>query len=636
MCGITGFYGHFEQSDLKKMTDAIAHRGPDGSGLWQEDNVGLGHRRLSIIDTSEAAAQPMLSHDDRYAVSFNGEVYNFKDLSADLISRGYSFNENSDTAILAPLYDAYGEKMLDKLEGIFAFAIYDRQTKGLFIARDHAGIKPLYYTETERGLAFSSELKSLLYLEDVAKDIDGEAMFSYLQYLWCPGERTMLSSIKKLLPGHYMAISASKEIEMNCWYDPPLPDKRISNKATHQELLDLIDETVNAQRISDVPLGSFLSGGVDSSAVVESMARQKDETFDAFCIGFEGIDFTSEGFSDDSTHAQKLADTVPQVNLHHLHVTPTLFEKLPEMIYHLDEPQTDPAPLLVQAICRDAKSRGIKVLMSGTGADDMFSGYRRHQAIQLQDKVRYIPAACRRTGLAFLEKIAPNNNLRRRLSKLKQLVENDLEKLLVDSYKYTPDMQLLTLLDDDLKEAFQHRMADHLELRLSMTEGTAGLERLLDLELHGFLPDHNLNYTDKLSMAEGVEVRVPFVTKEMKKLANRIPVGEKATVREAKCFMKKALEQRLPHGILYRSKTGFGAPIRIWLMGEALPWLKSIVLSDRLMHRGLFKRSAIESLIEDTRLDKVDGAYTLLTILTMELWFRQFVDSDVPIIERYM
>ena len=246
-----------------------------------------------------------------------------------------------------------------------------------------------------------------------------------------------------------------------------------------------------------------------------------------------------------------------------------------------------------------------------------------------------MPAFLRGAGLSVLTSLLPNSNLKRRVERLKEVVVDNGENFILNSFKYTPDMQLLKVLDEDLSQVFMHKMADHLEMRLSSTEGSPMLERMLDLELHGFLPDHNLNYTDKLSMAEGVEVRVPFVTQEMKELACRIPTNEKANISSAKNFMKSALEGRLPHDVLYRSKTGFGAPIRSWLMGEALPWLKEIVLSERLNNRGLFKRSAVEMLIEDTKSAKVDGAYTLLTILTMELWFRQFMDVDVPTIERF-
>jgi asparagine synthase (glutamine-hydrolysing) len=281
MCGLAGFVGSFEPSLLKNMTDAIAHRGPDGEGHWIDgmQGVGLGHRRLSIIDLSEAASQPMSAVRNRYMVVFNGEIYNYKTLAADLKRRGYQFNEKSDTAILGPLYDSYGPGMLNKLNGIFSIAIWDRKDQTLFVARDHLGIKPLYYALCEKGLLFASEMKALLQHEALPRSMNPTAMFNSLTYLWSAGEDTMFGDVKKLLPGHYMLYS-EEGLRVKTWYTPPMPelDKKgqpiydKSLKPVH--LLDLFDDVVRDQLVADVPVGAFLSGGVDSSAIVASIMAQ--------------------------------------------------------------------------------------------------------------------------------------------------------------------------------------------------------------------------------------------------------------------------------------------------------------------------------------------------------------------------
>lgn len=630
MCGIAGFFHpEYTFQNLKDMTDTLAHRGPDGEGQFFASPIGLGHRRLSIIDTSTAASQPMKSSCGRYITIFNGEIYNFKDLAQTLKTKGYQFNENSDTAVLAPLYDLYGTDMLNHLEGIFTFAIYNTFSQKLFIARDHAGVKPLYYTQNAEGIAFASELKALLHLPHIKKDIDGEALFSYLSYLWCPGERTLLADVKKLLPGHYITVEKGV-IDITCWYSPEIVPESEKRCPTHSQLLELIDSTVSSQSISDVPLGSFLSGGVDSSAIVDSLARQEKEPFNTFCIGFNGAKMSDEGFGDDAPYAEKVAALHPHVKLNHLTANANIFKQLPEMVYHLDEPQADIAPLFVKSICEDARQKGIKVLMSGAGADDIFSGYRRHQTAMLYDKVSVIPTPLRKALCAPLHIPAFGKNLNRKIKKLLEVIEKDSFNSLISAFYFSPQSQWLHLLQEDLQNAYVHKNADHLEQVVSESTSCAHIEKMLDLELHGFLPDHNLNYTDKLSMAAGVEVRVPFVTKEMKAFANQIPSKNKASLSQAKLFLKNALEARLPKDVLYRSKTGFGAPIRSWLTGEALPWVKELLLSDKASSRGIFNPASVEQLILRTASGKEDGTYTLLTLLVIEIWFRQFIDAPVP------
>ena len=623
MCGIAGYVGNFNESILKKMTDKIAHRGPDGSGHWVCKEAGLGHRRLSIIDLSEQASQPMEAVEGRYQIVFNGEIYNFKALAADLKAKGYVFNENSDTAILAPLYDAYGESMVHKLDGIFAFAIWDKQEKSLFAARDHLGMKPFYYAETSKGFVFSSELKALLEIEQLEREIDHEAVLSYVRYLWCAGEHTMLKGVKKLLPGHFMTVSEDCLCLISKWYDVPLTQNH--EEKTPEELLSLFDEVVADQTVSDVPVGAFLSGGVDSSAIVTSMKKHLDEPFDTFCIGFEGTEMAEEGFSNDKIYADEVAKQAG-VNLHHITIQENFVHDLKDMVFNLDEPQADPAPLFVKRICKEAKEKGVKVMLSGSGGDDVFSGYRRHQVTAMLEKYDYIPEKLQTLAVGVLKNLAHKKYLKRRLSKLHEILKSPKDKRLLHAFYYTEPKVLYPLLGAELKQAYDHQTADYLEQVLESTKDFSSLDRQLNLELHGFLPDHNLNYTDKMSMASGVEVRTPFTSKKIIDFAFKLPLHQKVQGREAKWLLKKALEKRLSPEILYRSKAGFGAPVRHWLLKEE-EFVRSVLFSKRAMVRGLFNAAAMKKLLENTKAGKIDGSYTILSLLVIELWINMFIEN---------
>jgi len=637
MCGIAGFVGGFDQTLLKQMTDVIAHRGPDGEGQWySEDNtVALGHRRLSIIDLSDAAKQPMLSQDSRYTVVFNGEIYNFHQLAKEMQERGYEFNENSDTAILAPLYDCFGPKMLDSLDGIFAFAIWDNVEKTLFAARDHLGIKPFYYSKTEKGLLFASEIKALLQETTVDKEINPEGLFAYLTYLWSPGAHTMLKSVKKLLPGHYMLIEKSGEYQLHEWYKTPQPElinsKPKYNKQTSpSDVLNLLDEVVNEQLVSDVPLGTFLSGGVDSSAIAASIALQDERTLQAFCMRFNGdASMKEEGFSEDIEYARQVAAAYPNIHLNEVTVDSTCLDGLEEMVYFLDEPQADPAPLYVREISKQARDQGIKVLMSGTGGDDIFSGYRRHHVTNFMHKMRFVPHICMSSFASLLNRFPVSGGLKRRFNKLSGLLQNtDIEKALIESFHYTSKHTLFGLLEPEWKQRYLDKQVDHLETSLSETKGQHPLNQQLYMEQHGFLPDHNLNYTDKLGMAEGMEIRVPLLDKRMLDMAATLPPQMKIKGNNTKYIFKKALEGRLSKDVLYRSKAGFGAPMRQWLTTVAADKVEELLFSRTFEERGIFNISNVKTLWENTKNGTQDGAYTLFSLMVIELWFRQFIDQS--------
>lgn len=638
MCGIAGFLGNFGNGVTERLEQALAHRGPDGVGIFEdkEHSVGLVHRRLSIIDLSQAARQPMEAVGGRYQVVFNGEIYNFKQLAVELKFKHYDFNMASDTAVLGPLYDMLAiEDMLDKLEGMFAFAIWDAKAKEMVIARDGLGIKPLYYADVpNRGLMFASELKALLPFVGAGSEPDVEALADYLTLLWSPGERTMVRGIKKLRPGHALKAKMDKNGKVAIrewrWYTPPLPKRDAKGKGVYDDFIspatvrDLLQDVVEEQCVSDVPVGAFLSGGVDSSAIVAAMVKGGMPPAQTYCIGFSDAGMAGEGFSDDMTYARKVAKHL-KVPLKPIVVDAKgILNRLPDLAFTLDEPQADPAPLLVRDICAAARADGIKVMMSGTGGDDVFSGYRRHviaRARQMLGDWRK-PAV---KGLHAVEWGAGKfglKNIQRRAGGVAGLFGVDDDTFLKNAFMTNSNADAWHLLRADWREGLKDGWRNALDEAREESEGHDLLNRLLYMELFGFLPDHNLNYGDKASMAEGVEVRVPLIDRRLLKLmANVDPRRKLRGLTGAKYMLKQAMRHELPHDVLYRSKAGFGAPVRSWLIGDGKALVEDTLFSTTLA-KEWFDPQALMAFWHATKHGKVDGAYTILA-LCMAVWWRE-------------
>jgi asparagine synthase (glutamine-hydrolysing) len=631
MCGIAGFLGAWPPASLEAMADGVRHRGPDGYGVWwsEADQIGLAHRRLAIIDCTAGAAQPMASCAGRYRVVFNGEIYNFRALAAELKEQGYRFNERSDTAILGPLYDVYGPEMLCRLNGIFAFAIWDSAKRRLFAARDAFGVKPFYYAATDRGFAFASEIKALLPIAGIDRSIDTAALRDYLVHLWSPGARTMFESVKKLLPGHYVLVEDGAEPQFHAWSEQSLgaqdcsPIERPTASNAQAELLALFDEVVADQCVSDVPIGAFLSGGVDSSAIVASMVATGHRPVRTYCVGFDGDGLTEEGFGDDLTFARRFAATVG-VPLEPIVVQPMEGADLERLVYQLEEPQADPAPLYVEAISKAARADGIKVLMSGAGGDDIFSGYRRHSAAALRAQAGSLGpwAGKLATKAAHLSR----GPLRRQLAKIGYMLDGSDEQFLIRAFEFTPLADVEGCLSANMLRCRSTAGQNELEKALARSAGAHLLDRMLLMERAGFLPDHNLNYTDKASMAAGVEIRVPFLDERLVAFADRMAPDLKVRGSRAKWLLKEALRGRLPDSILDRKKTGFGAPVRLWVAGPMRPMIEDVFASASFRERGLFDLPGVRKLFADTLSGRRDGAYLILAIVMVELWLRRFSD----------
>jgi asparagine synthase (glutamine-hydrolysing) len=634
LCGIAGFVGRFDERVLAKMGAALAHRGPDGGGTWVDatSEVGFVHRRLSIIDLSEAASQPMSSTCGRYQTVFNGEIYNFKEVATFLKEKGYELNMNSDTAVLAPLYDLEGPAMLERLEAMFAFAIWDARNKELFIARDHAGIKPLYYSVGAKGLAFASELKALEpLLED--RSLDAIAMAEYVSFLWTPGERTMFAGVRKLRPGHYLKVTAGEvppKVEDVRWCRPPraqlvegLPV--YDHTKTSARLLKVLDSVVAEQCTSDVPVGAFLSGGVDSSAVVASMVATGNRPAQTYCIGFAGEGMAAEGFEDDLRFAELVAKhlNVPFKALT-VEMEP-LLSRLPELAFVLDEPTADPAPLFVEDIAAEARRDGIKVLLSGSGGDDVFSGYRRHVAARWRQRLGPFSVLARKGAVT----VGPLLGLagKRRSERLAELLTGDDDNFLLKAFQTNSVPEAWKLLKCAHRRGMAHGFVNALTEARAESCGENLLNRLLYMELFGFLPDHNLNYTDKATMLTGVEGRVPLTDRRLLTYMADVAPAIKMGGGVVKWFFKKAVAPRLPRAVITRAKTGFGAPMTTWLRSGAGRKIMEGALLDSAFVKEWYDLAAVEALWRDTVSGRANGTYACLSVAMQAWWAERFCST---------
>ena len=647
MCGIAGVQGEFPADLLQRMTDRVAHRGPDGEGaLWldvpNEMRTGLGHRRLAIIDLSAAGCQPMVL--GAIALVFNGEIYNYRELRAELAAAGHRFTTQTDSEVLLHLYQRDGLDMLRHLNGIYAFAIHDARISGrpagvgrgaLFLARDQIGVKPLYYSITPQGFLFASEIKALLCDAAIKREIDPLALQQMLAYLWTPAPRTMLSSVRKVEPGCAMVVHRGAVVRQWRHYRLPYDGQRDLRPRAQiaAELQRRVEDAVRRQLVADVPVGAFLSGGLDSSAVVAMMRRaQPDQKIQCFCIGF-GDDVEDEGNPADLPYARRVAKHL-RVDLEEIRIGAGAIGRLEEMVALLDEPQADPAPINALFIAERARALGIPVLLSGAGGDDIFSGYRRHRALQFERWWAWLPHAARAGIQSAAEAAATGGGNRqggvfgRRVTKMFAHAGEDAERRLISYFWWSPDRLRRNLYSADF--AAQIGAADAAEpLRASLAEISAEhdpLQRMLYLETRHFLADHNLNYTDRAGMSAGVEVRVPLLDVELVDFAARIPASMKQSGREGKSIFREAMRGVLPHEVVYRPKSGFGAPLRRWLRHELRDQVEETLDAAVLRRRGYFDPRAIRALIDDDRLGRIDGSYTIFALMCFELWCRRFID----------
>lgn len=651
MCGISGLVNCGDGETLERMTCVLAHRGPDDSGVWEQrcsdgSYVGLGSRRLAIIDLSPSGHMPMCNEDRTIWITYNGEIYNFAELRRELQSKGYRFASDTDTEVVLHLYEEEGPDCVKRLNGMFAFGLCDLRsgTPELFLARDHFGVKPCYYAQVGRGLAFASEVKALLQVRGVAPEIDPEALHQYLTFLWVPDPRTMFRGIHKLPAGH-SAIFRNGELKLTKYWDLTFPAAGATFPRREADLAEEIRErfarSVEAQMVSDVPIGAFLSAGLDSSSIVAMMTQAARGAVRTYTITFPPKYRIGETTLDDPDVAARLARHLGCEN-QQIVVEPDVADLLPRLTWHMDEPTADPAIITAYLVCREARKQAT-VLLSGVGGDELFAGYRKHAAHYWAQAYQKVPAALRGllepalAGLPSLRGTPVKGRLR-------------LAKKMARSASLPPAERFImncTYLDAEQKAGlYTPELRDELTASEPAVRHLASFEQVRDadflnqmlyLDTKIFMVSLNLTYNDKMSMASSVEVRVPFLDRELAEfVAWNVPpnLKLKGLLRPTtKYIFRKAMQDILPREVLNQPKAGFAAPVDYWLAHDLKEMVDDLLCESRVHDRGLFRPEAIQRFVNEHRAGTQDWSMQIWQFLTLELWMQTFLDGGARNIE---
>lgn len=639
MCGIAGIYAPGGATGDPSLHLLMRRRGPDDAGTWDDPQgrIHLAHRRLSIIDTSSAGHQPMRSRDGRVVMVYNGEIYNFMELRRSLEAAGERFDGHSDSEVLLALFSREGPECLKRLNGIFAVAFWEIDSGTLTLARDPMGIKPLYVARRAGGVAFASEMKALLRTGLVEPRLDPEAVLRHIGFLWSPGGQTLVEGIAKVEPGQVLQFRSGlpeREWRYRDIAYAPVSERELAADVAATQVAAAVETAVQRQMVSDVPLGAFLSGGLDSSAIAAFAQKHvaAGSKLQCFSIRLLGEAIGDEGFADDLPYARRVADFLG-VDLHVVEVGSDILDRVAEMVYFLDEPTPDPAALNALSISELARSHGIKVLLSGAGGDDIFTGYRRHFALLQEKWWAWMPQGARALLSGAARQLPAGHPALRRAAKAFQYAGQDASTRMASYFLWLEPARALRLLSPE----FRGRMSTDamytpmLASLARLGDGVEPLNRMLYLEGKHFLADHNLNYTDKMGMAAGVEVRVPLLDLDLVDLAARLPTAYKQHGRTGKWILKRAMEPYLPRDVIYRPKTGFGAPLRKWLHGP-LAGLVDETLSERSVRaRGILDAGEVRKLLADDRTGRLDASYPIFALVCLELWCRQHIDGSYPV-----
>jgi asparagine synthase (glutamine-hydrolysing) len=632
VCGIAGYYGSAGPRLLGRMLDAIRHRGPDAVGEYCDPDgassrssaaVALGHRRLSVIDLSARSDQPFRKNG--LVIVYNGEIYNYRDLAAELRCIGAEFITNSDTEVVVEAWRHWGAGCLRRLRGMFAFALYDERTKILYLARDPLGIKPLFIFRDVAGLVFASEPKAILRATGPLA-IDWTGIVASLLYGWVPESHCAYLGMRKLQPGTWAECRPNGEYHEVKYFDVDQlvePHSRFPIGAS--ELRAVIEESVAAHTIADVRVAVLLSGGLDSSIVTALAARQLS-ALDCFTIRFRTEDSAFEAMPDDP-HYARLVARLCGVPLHEIEISPKLGSQLSEIVRVLDEPIGDAAAINTLLICQAARAVGAKVLLSGMGADEMFGGYRRHSANILARRYRYLPRPLRHGLIEPIVKHLPVASVergyryRRWAKRFIQFASLDEASAYRRSYTYYGEAGLARVLAPELLPIAKQLIEEHAEI---YAEGPADdhVNRMCLTDIKMFLPGLNLTYSDRASMAASTELRVPFVDVKVLEAAFRVPGVAKNSGRAGKVILKKAAAAWLPGQVIYRPKSAFGAPLRSWIRRDLAEMVDDLLIDNGLGSRGLLRRDVLIDMIREDREGIADHGQRIWNLLTLELWFR--------------
>lgn len=646
MCGIAGIIDLEPEKHIRPMLASLEHRGRDDQGVWTADSIDdygrkvcLGHRRLAIIDPSPAGHEPMLSSDGRYVLTFNGEIYNYKELRKQLKSLGHRFRTDSDAEVLLAAFAQWDHECVSRLNGMFAFAVWDNLDRTLTLARDHVGIKPLYYVHSQGrngapgAFIFASEIKAILATGLIERALDPESLHQFLTFLWAPDPHTLFQGVKTLPPAHVLRFHHD-DVRINQWWDVSFDEiEEGRNDAWWQErVLEILDLVVKMEMVADVPLGSFLSGGIDSSGIVAMMKRHSNgRRIGTYTVGIESEDLRYDIIPDDVKWARRVNEQL-RTDYHEIMLQPEVAGLLPKLVYHMEEPPIDMAipSYLVSRAARET----LTVMLSGMGGDEVFAGYPRQMAMKIAGAFDPIPNLIRRPFMKTVAHAFPGGlpgRLTAPLRNAKKFARSaalDFENRYLGYGTYFTDDAKQRLYSDEWRSrtAGYDPYAMHRGY-FARVKHAAPLNRLLYVDLKTFLPCLNLMTTDKTSMAVNLEVRVPFLNREMIEFTARMPAHLKLRGLKRKYVLKRALEGILPDDVVWRKKAGFGAPIRSWLRGPLRPLVSDLLSEETVRRRGLFRPKEVKRVVDANFSGREDFNLQVFQLLGLELWQRQFIDG---------
>ena len=645
MCGISGLVNCGNREALSRMTHVQAHRGPDDSGLWEQrfpdgSYIGLGSRRLAILDLSASGHMPMANEERSVFITYNGEVYNFADLRHELQVKGYRFASDTDTEVVLHLFEEEGPDCVKRLNGIFAFAICDMRSSSpvLFMARDHFGVKPFYYWYRGRQFAFASEIKALLEVPGIEPELDHESLHQYLTFLWVPDPKTIFRNILKLEAGHY-AILKGGELSITQYWDLRFPPQGQPHERLEEDLTDEIGErfrqSVKAQMVSDVPIGAFLSAGLDSSSIVAMMSRATNQPVRTYTITFPGKYRLGETTLDNPEVPARLARQLGCEN-EQIVVEPDVARLLPQLTWHMDEPTADPAIIAAYLVCHEARKQAT-VLLSGIGGDELFAGYRKHAAHYWAEQYQKCPGILRRMAEAAIAHlpgfrgttIKGSARLAKKMARSASL--NSVDRFIMNC-TYLDKGQKSGLYSDELaSELSSTNPAGRHQGAFREVQNADFLNQMLYLDTKIFMVSLNLTYNDKMSMASSVEVRVPFLDRELAEfVAWNVPPHLKLHGffrPTTKYIFRQAMRGILPREVLRQPKAGFAAPVDYWLAHDLKEMVDDLLSESQIRRRGLFRPEAVRTFIEEHRRGTQDWSMQIWQFLTLELWSRVFLDG---------
>lgn len=628
MCGICGIY-NFKNNNpinadlLLQMCEVLKHRGPDDQGIWSRNKIGLGHRRLSIIDLSSQGHQPMSNENGAIWIVFNGEIYNFLEIRENLIKRGHKFKSNTDTEVIIHLYEEKGNNCVNDLRGMFAFAIWDEKNKKMLLARDRIGKKPLYYMVDNRRLIFASEIKSILQDETVKKEIDFEALDDFLTFQCILAPKTIFKGIKKLLPGHILVCTPEK-IETKEYWD--LSFSKLNNKKEEyyiERLSELLNDAVKCRLISDVPLGAFLSGGIDSSSIVALMSEILGRSVITSSIGFKEQKFNELEFS------RSVANQFNTKHYEHI-VNPNALEVLRKLIWHFDEPFADSSAIPTYYVSKMTREH-VTVALSGDGGDEVFAGYRRYYYDRLENQLRIVPEFLRKYLIGSLAKVYPKADRLPQFLRGKTFLTN-LSLSPERGYMNTRSTFKYEMKDRLYSEDIKKRLGDYdsfsiLDYYFKKADTDDSLSRIQYVDIKTYLADDILTKVDRMSMANSLEVRCPLLDHKLLEFAATIPSDLKLKGKISKYIFKKCMKEKISKEVFTRKKWGFVVPIGYWFRNNIKEMVEEILFDSKTQMGEYFNPTYIRRMWNDHLSGKRDYSANLWCLLIFELWHRNYIDG---------